>query len=101
MTQEEYLEALRSGAKMNFNDLIKLINENYNYTPASFINGDLQNTATENQGSAKLFCFGVIHQLTKLEVLHCFGEHYQGVLNDPKVILTKISEISLSMVGKV
>jgi hypothetical protein len=45
MTQEEYLEALRSGAKMNFNDLIKLINENYNYTPASFINGDLQNTA--------------------------------------------------------
>jgi hypothetical protein len=25
MTQEEYLEALRSGAKMNFNDLIKLI----------------------------------------------------------------------------
>ncbi|VVH56652.1 Type III effector HopPmaJ [uncultured Gammaproteobacteria bacterium] len=84
MTQEEYLEALRSGAKMNFNDLIKLINENYNYTPASFINGDLQNTATENQGSAKLFCFGVIHQLTKLEVLHCFGEHYQGVLNDPQ-----------------
>ncbi len=84
MTQEEYLEALRSGAKMNFNDLIKLINENYNYTPASFINGDLQNTATENQGSAKLFCFGVIHQLTKLEVLHCFGEHYQGVLNDPE-----------------
>jgi hypothetical protein len=59
-------------------------NENYNYTPASFINGDLQNTATENQGSAKLFCFGVIHQLTKLEVLHCFGEHYQGVLNDPE-----------------
>jgi hypothetical protein len=40
--------------------LIKLINENYNYTPASFINGDLQNTATENQGSAKLFCFGVV-----------------------------------------
>jgi hypothetical protein len=27
MTQEEYLEALRSGAKMNFNDLIKLIDE--------------------------------------------------------------------------
>jgi hypothetical protein len=48
--QEEYLEALRSGAKMNFNDLIKLINENYNYTPASFINGDLQNSVTENQG---------------------------------------------------
>jgi hypothetical protein len=56
----------------------------YNYTPASFINGDLQNSVTENQGSAKLFCFGAIHQLTQLEVLHCFGEHYQGVLNDPE-----------------
>ncbi|SMG64984.1 HopJ type III effector protein [methanotrophic bacterial endosymbiont of Bathymodiolus sp.] len=22
--------------------------------------------------------------MTQLEVLHCFGEHYQGVLNDPK-----------------
>jgi hypothetical protein len=52
---------------MNFNDLIKLINENYNYTPASFINGDLQNSVTENQGSAKLFCFGAIHQLTQLD----------------------------------
>jgi hypothetical protein len=84
MTQEEYLEALRSGAQMNFADLIELIDKNYNYTPASFINGDLQNSVTENQGSAKLFCFGAIHQLTQLEALHCFGEHYQGVLNDPK-----------------
>jgi hypothetical protein len=41
-------------------------------------------SVTENQGSAKLFCFGAIHQLTQLEALHCFGEHYQGVLNDPK-----------------
>ncbi|CAC9579250.1 Pyruvate dehydrogenase E1 component (EC 1.2.4.1) [uncultured Gammaproteobacteria bacterium] len=83
MTQEGYLEELRSGAQMNFGDLIELIDENYNHTPASFINGDLQNTAIENQGSAKLFYFGVIHQLTQLEVLHCFGEHYQTVLNDP------------------
>jgi hypothetical protein len=83
MTQEGYLEELRSGAQMNFGDLIELIDENYNHTPTSFINGDLQNTAIENQGSAKLFYFGVIHQLTQFEVLHCFGEHYQTVLNDP------------------
>jgi hypothetical protein len=50
MTQEEYLEALRSGAQMNFADLIELIDKNYNYTPASFINGDLQNSVTENLG---------------------------------------------------
>jgi hypothetical protein len=63
MTQEGYLEELRSGVQMNFGDLIEFIDENYNHTPASFINGDLQNTAIENQGSAKLFCFGAIHQL--------------------------------------
>lgn len=84
MTQEAYLEELRSGAQMNFDDLIELIDENYNYTPVSFTNGDFQNAAAENQGSAKLFCFGAIHQLTQLEVLHCFGEHYQAVLNEPK-----------------
>lgn len=84
MTQETYLEELRSGAQMDFDELMVLIDENFNYTPASFINGDLQNSVNENQGSAKLFCFGAIHQLTQLEVLHCFGEHYQSVLNNPQ-----------------
>jgi hypothetical protein len=84
MTQEMYLEELRSGAQMQFDDLMTLIDENYTNKEASFTNGDLQNTINENQGSAKLFCFGAIHQLTQLEVLHCFGEHYQAVLNDSK-----------------
>ncbi|NYT26728.1 HopJ type III effector protein [Candidatus Thiodubiliella endoseptemdiera] len=82
MTQEAYLEALRSGAQMDFNDLMTLIDDNFNYTSASFTNGDLQNAADENQGSAKLFCFGAINQLTQLETLHCFGQYYQEVLAD-------------------
>ncbi len=84
MTEEEYLEELRTGASMVFDNLMAIINENYNYTPAAFTNGDLQNAEDENQGSAKLFCFGAMHQLTQLEVLHCFGEHYQAVLDDPE-----------------
>jgi hypothetical protein len=64
--------------KMNFADLIELIDKNYNYTPASFINGDLQNSVTENQGSAKLFCFGAIHQLTHCLESVCKG--YFGLL---------------------
>ncbi len=83
MTQEEYLEALRSGAKMQFEDLITLIGRDYDYTPASFTNGDLENSSDENQDSAKIFCFAAIHQLTQLETLHCFGQHYQTVLNTP------------------
>jgi len=84
MTQEEYLETLRSGARMKFEDLIALIDDDYNYTPASFTNGEVENTADENQGSAKLFCFAAIHQLSQLETLHCFGQYYQDVLNTPE-----------------
>ncbi len=83
MTQEEYLEALRSGARMKFEDLIELIDDDYNYTPAAFTNGEAENAADENQGSAKLFCFAAIHQLSQLETLHCFGQYYQDVLNTP------------------
>ena len=84
MTQEAYLEELRSGAQMDFADLMVLIDENFVHNPAAFTNGDLHNAADENQGSAKLFCFSAIHQLTPLETLHCFGQYYQEVLNDPK-----------------
>lgn len=84
MTEEAYLEELRTGAQMKFEDLMTLVDENYNYIPASFTNGDFENRVTENQGSAKLFCFAAIHQLTQLEALHCFGQYYQEVLNDPK-----------------
>jgi len=83
MTQEEYLRELRSGARMKFEDLIAMIDDDYNYTPAAFTNGDVENGADENQGSAKLFCFAAIHQLTQLETLHCFGQYYQDVLNTP------------------
>ena len=84
MTQEEYLEELMSGARMKFEDLIALIDDDYDYTPAAFSNGEVSNTEDENQGSAKLFCFAAIHQLTQLETLHCFGQYYQDVLNTPE-----------------
>jgi hypothetical protein len=82
--QEEYLEELRSGKIMKFEDLISLIEDDYEYTPAGFTNGEVVNSSEENQGSAKLFCFAAIHQLTQLETLHCFGQYYQEVLNTPE-----------------
>jgi hypothetical protein len=84
VTQEEYLEELRSGARMKFEDLITLIEDDYNYTPAGFSNGEIENSADENQGSAKLFCFAAVNQLTQLETLHCFGQYYQDVINTPE-----------------
>lgn len=82
MTEKEYLEALRSGASMQFEDLMSLIDGNYQHTPAAFSNGETSSAKDENQGSAKLFCFAAMHQLTPLETLHCFGEYYQQVLSD-------------------
>ncbi len=84
MTQEEFLEELRSGVRVRFEDLMDLIEDDYDYTPAAFTNGELSNASDENQGSAKLFCFAAIHQLTPLETLHCFGQYYQDVLNTPE-----------------
>lgn len=83
MTQEEYLEQLKSGAIVDFEELITLIDDNYQHTPAAFTNGDLENNSDENQSSAKLFCFAAMHHLNALETLHCFAQHYRAVLDDP------------------
>lgn len=82
MTQADYLEVLRSGESMKFDTIIALVDDDYAFTQAAFTNGDLRNQAGEGSGSAKVFCFAAIHQLTPLETLHCFGEHYLAVLND-------------------
>ena len=84
MTQDEYIETLKSGEKMQFEDLMSIIDQDYNYTPAAFSNGEVENSINENQGSAKLFCFAAVNQLSPLETLHCFGQYYQEVLNDPE-----------------
>jgi len=44
--------------------------------PTAFMNGGLTNKEDENQGFAKVFCFGLMHSLSEQQVLWCFGEHY-------------------------
>lgn len=80
MNTQQYLEQLKSGAAMQFSDFTSLIENEYNFVATAFINGDLNNKEDENQGSAKVFCFGDMHELGEHEVLRCFGEHYQSVL---------------------
>lgn len=61
---------------------MQVIEDNYNYTPTAFTNGEVKNKVGENSGSCKLFAFAIHQQFTKEETLSCFGEHYQSVLND-------------------
>ena len=80
MNTQQYLERLTAGEEMTFSDFTDLIDSEYSFTSVAFTNGDLENTDDENQGSAKVFCFGLMYDLGEHEVLRCFGEHYQSVL---------------------
>ena len=65
-----------------FSNTMQVIEDNYNFTPTTFTNGEIKNNAGENSGSCKLFAFAKLQKLTKEETLFCFGEHYETVLED-------------------
>ena len=69
---------------MTFSDFTNLIDQEYEFINIAFKNNDLVNSKEENQGSAKIFCFGLMHSLSEEDVLRCFGEHYQSVVDDPE-----------------
>ena len=65
-----------------FSETMQVIEENYNFKPTAFKNGNVENKAGENSGSCKVFAFAALQELTKQETLLCFGEHYRNVLED-------------------
>lgn len=77
-----HLASIEAG-RSDFEDSLALIERYFDYTPASFANGPLQNGADENQGSCKLFALGQFCNLTEAETLTCFGRHYRQVLDEP------------------
>jgi len=91
MNTQEYLDQLRSGIKMNFSDFTNLIDQEYAFENVAFENNSLVNSKDENQGSAKVFCFGFMHSLSKEEAIRCFGEHYQSVLDEPDNELSHVN----------
>ena len=67
-----------------FSECIQTIDDNYTFSPTSFINGNQHNEAGQNNGSCKIFAFGLLNKLTKQQTLACFGEYYRNdVLNNP------------------
>jgi len=85
MTIEEFKTKLKeSPSNIAFSETIEVIEENYDFTPSSFVNGDLKNEAGENSGSCKVFAFAKAQSLSEEETLACFGAFYfEEVLNDP------------------
>jgi len=71
------------GRELQFQEVLAHIADRYNYSPAAFQNGTLKNSKEENQGSAKVFYFAKLNNLSPEETLGLFAEHYQNVLDNP------------------
>ena len=83
MTLNAFLEKVRNNTPVNFNETIAVITENYHYQPCEFSNGGMVSLAGTNEGSCKIFAFGLIQQLNEQQTLNLFGDYYQEVLNNP------------------
>jgi len=85
MNINDYLNKLKSTPEnITFEDTISTIDENYNFIPSAFTNGDTKNNANENNGSCKIFFFAKEQALSKELTLHCFGDYYRkDVLQNP------------------
>jgi hypothetical protein len=66
-----------------FKDVLAFIETHYEHQPAAFKNGDAYNDGTQNQGSAKVLTFALLHSLSEEDTLELFAEHYQAVLATP------------------
>lgn len=78
MTLQKLLEVLsKKPETIEFDNVIKVIDERYNFTPTQFHNGTVVNQAGENSGSCRLLAFAQLHQLSQQQTLHCFGQYYR------------------------
>ncbi|GAA4104132.1 HopJ type III effector protein [Mucilaginibacter panaciglaebae] len=66
-----------------FKDVIEFIEVRYQHQPTAFKNGDAINESTQNQGSARVFAFAQLNNLSAADTLLLFAEHYQSVLDNP------------------
>lgn len=71
------------GSELQFQEVLAHIADQYIYSASAFQNGALKNSKEENQGSAKVFYFAKLNNLSQEETLGLFAEHYQNVLDNP------------------
>ncbi|SIT96563.1 HopJ type III effector protein [Epilithonimonas bovis DSM 19482] len=80
-----FLQKLENNPEqISFDETIAYIDENYDFSPTAFINGELRNEANQNNGSCKIFGFAKLKNLSKDTTLQLFGDFYRlDVLNNP------------------
>ena len=85
MNLDTFLEQLNNHPeKIAFADTMAVIEERYTFTPCAFTNGSINNEANSNNGSCKIFAFGLLNTLSESHTLACFGAYYRDdVLGHP------------------
>jgi hypothetical protein len=69
---------------VEYDAVMALIDELYDFTPVNYTNGDLMNEAGQNPGSCKIFAFAKLVRLSEQQTLNCFGSYYRNdVLKHP------------------
>lgn len=83
--KEQFLTLLKNlkDNSVSFKEVLALIETSYQHQPTAFKNGESHNEATQNQGSARIFAFAQLNDLSQEDTLYLFAEHYQAVLNTP------------------
>lgn len=85
MKLEDFLNKLNTQpTEVTFTDTMAVIEANYTFTPTAFKNAGLKNAADQNNGSCKIFAFGLLNRLNETQILHCFGDYYRkDVVENP------------------
>lgn len=88
MTLHDFVDQVKSGGIVSFQDTMAVIAEYYEYQPTEFSNGiqnPLVNQAGRNEGSCKIFAFARLHGLDQAQTLALFGDYYsKDVLQNPE-----------------
>ncbi len=87
MTLNHFIERVKAGQAVDFQETMAVIAEAYDYQPTEFSNGIQQpliNEAGRNEGSCKIFAFARLHGLDQNQTLALFGDYYRkDVLENP------------------
>lgn len=88
MTLNDFINRVKSGKSIDFQDTIAIVAEHYDYQPTEFSNGiedPLINDAGRNEGSCKIFAFAKLQGLDQAQTLALFGDFYRkDVLENPE-----------------
>ena len=88
MDRFTFLQKTQNIEAISFDETMAMIDNYYRYQPTEFSNGigddKIISPAGINQGSCKIFAFGLLQQLTPEQTLNLFGNYYHiDVLNNP------------------